>query len=177
MTGAMASASWFSVNAGTIGGSINRKGRGHLPKTSRMSKSTVSNCEKHADDARKSKDEIQKKTPNSNPCPADALTGCWNRTARSCHADGTYSIQYVWKARADDHVSWWDIDHFKSVNDNYGHHTGDEVLREVSSYCVSCSKRNLSFCPVYGGEEFCVMCRARIFDQRARGAEDSSGDS
>jgi two-component system, cell cycle response regulator len=49
-----------------------------------------------------------------------------------------------------------DLDHFKSVNDEHGHLTGDDVLREVASRL----RRNLRTSdPVfrYGGEEFCVI--------------------
>ena len=49
-----------------------------------------------------------------------------------------------------------DIDHFKSVNDTYGHHTGDEVLREVSSVVRELFSEYGLVCR-YGGEEFCVL--------------------
>ncbi|TWU42043.1 GGDEF domain-containing protein [Novipirellula artificiosorum] len=66
-----------------------------------------------------------------------------------------------------------DIDHFKSVNDTYGHLAGDEVLREfggrVSSVC-----REDDMLARYGGEEFCLMlcgtdCKeGRIMAERCR---------
>jgi diguanylate cyclase (GGDEF)-like protein len=49
-----------------------------------------------------------------------------------------------------------DLDHFKSINDRFGHLTGDDVLREVASRL----RRNLRSADVvfrYGGEEFCVL--------------------
>jgi diguanylate cyclase len=49
-----------------------------------------------------------------------------------------------------------DIDHFKKVNDTYGHLVGDEVLVQVSSVL----KRSIpagSFCCRYGGEEFAIL--------------------
>lgn len=51
-----------------------------------------------------------------------------------------------------------DIDHFKSVNDRYGHTTGDSVLKGVvdcSRYCV----RSTDMLFRYGGEEFVVLLR------------------
>lgn len=49
-----------------------------------------------------------------------------------------------------------DIDHFKSVNDNYGHQAGDKVLREVA-ILIKNNLRNAEFCGRYGGEEFLIV--------------------
>ena len=49
-----------------------------------------------------------------------------------------------------------DIDHFKTVNDTYGHEAGDFVLRQVSSV-VQASLRNVDFAARLGGEEFVVV--------------------
>ncbi len=49
-----------------------------------------------------------------------------------------------------------DIDHFKSVNDTYGHPAGDAVLREVAAR-VKRSVRDVDVCGRYGGEEFMVL--------------------
>lgn len=49
-----------------------------------------------------------------------------------------------------------DIDHFKSVNDVYGHRMGDSVLREVSA-CLKKSIRDVDFAARYGGEEFALI--------------------
>jgi diguanylate cyclase (GGDEF)-like protein len=49
-----------------------------------------------------------------------------------------------------------DIDHFKSVNDTYGHMTGDEVLKAVSDVICN-SLRSADFCGRYGGEEFLLV--------------------
>ena len=68
-----------------------------------------------------------------------------------------------------------DLDHFKRVNDQYGHQTGDEVLKK----CAATLKRNLrsiDFVARYGGEEFCVVLLetrlpgARIVAERLRKA-------
>lgn len=63
-----------------------------------------------------------------------------------------------------------DIDHFKRVNDSYGHLTGDEILREVSARL----KRNLRVYDVigrYGGEEFLVMLPNAGFEEAKEVAE------
>jgi diguanylate cyclase (GGDEF)-like protein len=49
-----------------------------------------------------------------------------------------------------------DIDHFKSVNDNYGHQTGDAVLRSVGALLKECV-RTMDIVSRYGGEEFAVV--------------------
>lgn len=49
-----------------------------------------------------------------------------------------------------------DIDHFKNVNDTYGHSVGDEVLEQVGSIMLS-SVRATDFVIRYGGEEFVVL--------------------
>lgn len=61
-------------------------------------------------------------------------------------------------------VAMLDVDHFKKFNDTYGHDTGDEVLRMISSKMKEISGKGL--CYRYGGEEFAI-----VFPGKAR--EDS----
>ena len=49
-----------------------------------------------------------------------------------------------------------DVDLFKPVNDTYGHHTGDEILKMVASVLKACS-RNTDICARLGGDEFAVI--------------------
>jgi diguanylate cyclase (GGDEF)-like protein len=49
-----------------------------------------------------------------------------------------------------------DIDHFKALNDHYGHHIGDQVLREVSAVLMK-DMREVDTVARYGGEEFVMM--------------------
>jgi diguanylate cyclase (GGDEF)-like protein len=49
-----------------------------------------------------------------------------------------------------------DIDHFKNINDNYGHPSGDMVLRHVSDI-LKVSVRKSDFLGRYGGEEFVII--------------------
>jgi len=49
-----------------------------------------------------------------------------------------------------------DIDFFKKVNDNYGHPTGDSVLKELS-IIISSILRDQDIFGRYGGEEFLIM--------------------
>jgi GGDEF domain-containing protein len=49
-----------------------------------------------------------------------------------------------------------DIDHFKLLNDQYGHHVGDQVLRQVTSVLVK-DMREVDTVARYGGEEFVII--------------------
>ena len=49
-----------------------------------------------------------------------------------------------------------DIDFFKNLNDTYGHHVGDQVLRDISSILMK-DMREIDTVARYGGEEFCII--------------------
>ena len=49
-----------------------------------------------------------------------------------------------------------DLDHFKEVNDRYGHQTGDEVLKRCAAILRE-GVRGIDFVARYGGEEFCAL--------------------
>ena len=51
----------------------------------------------------------------------------------------------------------FDIDHFKEVNDTFGHLAGDQCLRIVSHLIKSAFNRSADFVARYGGEEFVVL--------------------
>jgi diguanylate cyclase (GGDEF)-like protein len=50
----------------------------------------------------------------------------------------------------------FDIDHFKKINDTYGHTTGDFILKEIARLIKSCVRKN-DIVSRYGGEEFTVI--------------------
>jgi two-component system, cell cycle response regulator len=54
-----------------------------------------------------------------------------------------------------------DIDHFKKINDTYGHPTGDEVLRRVAALLRG-SARKIDITARYGGEEFALVLEATL---------------
>mgnify|MGYP003381488162 CR=1 FL=1 len=66
-----------------------------------------------------------------------------------------------------------DIDHFKSVNDTYGHATGDLVIKELGRILRRC-KRDTDVVARFGGEEFCILLEetetegAILFAERVR---------
>ena len=67
----------------------------------------------------------------------------------------------------------FDIDHFKPINDTYGHQAGDEVIRQVSR-ALKLSMRTSDIAGRYGGEEFgCILIDtdiqgAEVFAERLR---------
>jgi diguanylate cyclase (GGDEF)-like protein len=63
-----------------------------------------------------------------------------------------------------------DIDHFKKINDTYGHPTGDEVLRRVSALLKG-SARKIDITARYGGEEFALVLESTERDGAMQLAE------
>lgn len=57
-----------------------------------------------------------------------------------------------------------DIDHFKSINDQYGHPAGDEVIRRISALLRD-NVRSIDSVARYGGEEFAILLAGMDFDQ------------
>ncbi|MCA1926081.1 MAG: GGDEF domain-containing protein [Thiobacillus sp.] len=84
----------------------------------------------------------------------DPLTGLGNR--RHFHGVLARAIETV--ARSGDSVLLLllDIDHFKSINDTYGHLAGDQVLRAIAG-CLARCVRPVDTVARYGGEEFAVI--------------------
>ncbi len=66
-----------------------------------------------------------------------------------------------------------DVDHFKSVNDNWGHAVGDEVLRQVAT-CLQESADESDIVCRYGGEEFAVLLPHTDLDAAALGCREAS---
>jgi diguanylate cyclase (GGDEF)-like protein len=50
-----------------------------------------------------------------------------------------------------------DLDHFKNINDTFGHECGDQVLIEAADRIRSCCKRDLDTISRHGGDEFCII--------------------
>jgi diguanylate cyclase (GGDEF)-like protein len=103
----------------------------------------------------------------------DQLTGLFNRGAlitRVAELAHRASGPDAWLA-----VIVLDVDSFKSINDSYGHATGDAVLRELG-YCVRKHLRAFESAYRIGGEEFVILIEAAAWGdveglaQRLRGA-------
>ena len=83
----------------------------------------------------------------------DPLTGCYNR--RYLFQILEYQMAVERRYRVPFSFILFDIDHFKQINDTYGHHTGDEVLRQTAALIRS-RLRESDVLARYGGEEFTI---------------------
>lgn len=63
-----------------------------------------------------------------------------------------------------------DVDHFKSINDSFGHAVGDDVLKAVSAALLATARESDHVCR-YGGEEFCVLMPNTNIEGVARAGE------
>jgi diguanylate cyclase (GGDEF)-like protein len=98
----------------------------------------------------------------------DILTGTYNRMQFNCFLDseidkvnrygGTFSIIYI------------DLDHFKEVNDQYGHPAGDSVLKTFSDIVMGHNRTSDIFAR-YGGEEFIIITHEADLSNSAKHAE------
>ena len=98
----------------------------------------------------------------------DALTGCVNRRSffkmfESAWDDAQPSSRELSAVMVD-------IDHFKAINDNHGHATGDEVLRKVATAIMKTISEDDVVCR-YGGEEFSVFMPDTNLDEAELRAE------
>ena len=84
----------------------------------------------------------------------DSLTGLYNR--RFLDAELKLELDRSARSHVPVGVLLCDLDHFKQINDKYGHLVGDSVLREVA-YRLLSAVRNGDLVARYGGEEFVVL--------------------
>ena len=84
----------------------------------------------------------------------DPLTGVFSRSS----GEELLAIQDAASSRADGQlaIAFVDLDHFKTVNDNYGHDAGDSVLRNAADHLRSGMRRS-DVVVRWGGEEFVVV--------------------
>ncbi len=93
----------------------------------------------------------------------DGLTGCLNKRAFRDEMEQKLMAAQRFGRKLSLIVT--DLDHFKAVNDTYGHATGDRVLQELGRV-LKHAKRETDLVARFGGEEFCVLCE----ETDARGA-------
>lgn len=87
----------------------------------------------------------------------DFLTGLPNRRYFTEELDRDIAQTRRYRYGAALSLIMLDLDHFKSVNDTYGHDVGDEVLKAFAQVIAGCMRRS-DFCARLGGEEFAVIC-------------------
>lgn len=85
----------------------------------------------------------------------DGLTGCFNK--RYFNDELKQRMQAAQRFGRKLSLIIVDLDHFKTVNDTYGHHTGDVVIQELGQI-LRRLKRETDVVSRFGGEEFCLLC-------------------
>lgn len=86
----------------------------------------------------------------------DSLTGAGNR--HTLNAELELAMQLNQRLQTHFGVILFDLDHFKQINDNYGHRKGDEILVQLVPL-ISSVLRQSDRVFRYGGEEFLVLLR------------------
>jgi diguanylate cyclase (GGDEF)-like protein len=92
----------------------------------------------------------------------DTMTGCYNRT----YMDTQFPNELQRAARYGHPISvlMVDIDHFKEVNDTYGHQGGDQVLKAFVETIGRSIRSGVDWIARYGGEEFIVVLPETDFE-------------
>jgi len=103
-----------------------------------------------------------------NQAATDPLTGAYNR--RGMLQMGEFELLRARRAKSPLSALMFDIDHFKRVNDHYGHLAGDQVLRGLAEICRQ-SSRSIDVLCRYGGEEFLILLPNTALEAAARFAE------
>ena len=98
----------------------------------------------------------------------DALTGALNR--RSLENAFTREAERCQRAKLHLFVMMLDIDHFKAVNDTYGHAAGDAALRHLVAVCMATLRKTDVLARV-GGEEFAILASAATASEALQLAE------
>ena len=80
---------------------------------------------------------------------------------KTIHSD----IERMLLAEGKGSIAVLDIDHFKQVNDKYGHQVGDDVLKKTAQALKS-RLTDMDFIARFGGEEFVVWLPERSLDER-----------
>lgn len=99
----------------------------------------------------------------------DGLTKLFNRSAFDEQTEKAVLLSGLTEAKPS--LLLIDIDHFKTVNDQYGHPFGDEVLRVVANTLSTSFPRKTDFCARYGGEELAVILPQESTKSAAKLAE------
>jgi diguanylate cyclase (GGDEF)-like protein len=107
----------------------------------------------------------------------DPLTQLHNRASLDSQLERVADLSFLMSATPC--LLMIDVDHFKSVNDRFGHPIGDEVIRRVADTLVRNFLRREDFVARYGGEEFVVVVpdsSAHAVRQRAERVRQAIGE-
>jgi diguanylate cyclase (GGDEF)-like protein len=99
----------------------------------------------------------------------DPLTQLYNRAAFDDEIDKVARLGLL--LGSEPCLIMVDVDHFKQINDRYGHPSGDAVLKAVADNLVRHFLRKEDFVTRFGGEEFAIVVRDSTLDKVAARAE------
>ncbi len=105
---------------------------------------------------RVAREEFRLQTQLKRLAERDQLTGCYNRHYLNDHLLGAELA----RARRFGHavsVVLCDIDHFKHINDTFGHHQGDHVIQNFATLLQGMTRQGVDAVVRYGGEEFLLI--------------------
>lgn len=103
----------------------------------------------------------------------DTLTNLPNRLAYEEHLAGEYARFQRYKSPFV--LAVWGVDHFRKINDNYGHPAGDKVLKVIAEV-MSKNTRKTDYLARYGGDKFvviipeCTQAKAEVLTEKLRKA-------
>ncbi|HRH79736.1 MAG TPA: GGDEF domain-containing protein [Thiobacillaceae bacterium] len=129
----------------------------------RDNQSLQANLEATRQEAEQLRDELEQ---HRRDALIDPLTGLFNRRALEQH------LESLWPESEERPLAvlLLDIDHFKRINDTYGHAVGDVVIRHVADTMRKCI-RGEDVAVRYGGEEFMVLLPSTPLDGAVKVAE------
>jgi len=127
---------------------------GYLPKSSLSPKKLVKTIDAALDKWTRLQQAMADKEKLERLATFDSLTGLYNR--RAILGKLRELINLANRYKEDFSLSMLDIDHFKKVNDRYGHLTGDDVLEKVAAL-IRGNIRDTDIAGRYGGEEFIII--------------------
>lgn len=99
----------------------------------------------------------------------DALTGAYSKGAFL--DKGPEAVKRAEVLSEPLSILVFDIDHFKKINDNYGHPAGDHILKELSKIVINKLIRSHDYFARYGGEEFVLLLAGSTLHQSMEVAE------
>jgi len=99
----------------------------------------------------------------------DPLTGVFNRRYLVRHLGR--ELNRSQRFGGDVSLMMLDVDHFKRINDTFGHLVGDSALKQLTAKIAECLRRATDWCARIGGDEFVVVLEGANVEEARRCAE------